>query len=208
MTLIPTMKTRLASPSDVVDLAHIAELKGIKVSGDTVTIGAATTHAEVATDAALKKALPASAISPAHIGDPHVRHSGTIGGSIANNDPAADYPAAMLALDATIVTDKREIAAERFLQRPVRDGAGGRRDGDGGALHRARQGRLREIPQPGLALRDDRRVRGQDAGRRARRGHRRRRRAACSASKEIEAALARQFRRRPRSTASRCRPTI
>jgi carbon-monoxide dehydrogenase medium subunit len=116
MTLIPAMKTRLASPSDVVDLGHIAELKGIKVSGDTVTIGAGTTHAEVASDAALKKAAPAVAYLASHIGDPHVRHKGTIGGSIANNDPAADYPAAMLALDATLVTDKREIAAADFFK--------------------------------------------------------------------------------------------
>jgi carbon-monoxide dehydrogenase medium subunit len=115
MTLIPTMKQRLASPSVVVDLAHIAEMKGIKVGGGTVTIGAGTTHAEVATDAALKKAVPAVAHLASHIGDPHVRHRGTIGGSIANNDPAADYPSALLALDATIVTDKREIAAADFL---------------------------------------------------------------------------------------------
>ena len=115
MTLIPAMKTRLASPSEVVDLSHIADLKGIKVSGDTVTIGAATTHNEVATDAALKKAAPAVAYLASHIGDPHVRHRGTIGGSIANNDPAADYPAAMLALGATIVTNSREIAADDFF---------------------------------------------------------------------------------------------
>jgi len=115
MTLIPTMKQRLASPSAVVDLGHIAELKGITVSGNTITIGAGTTHAEVAGDAALKKAAPAVSYLASHIGDPHVRHKGTIGGSIANNDPAADYPAAMLALNATIVTDKREIAASDFF---------------------------------------------------------------------------------------------
>jgi len=115
MTLIPAMKTRLASPSDVVDLGHIAELKGIKVSGKTVTIGAGTTHAEVASDAALKKVAPAVSYLASHIGDPHVRHKGTIGGSIANNDPAADYPAAMLALEATIVTDRREIAASDYF---------------------------------------------------------------------------------------------
>jgi len=115
MTLIPTMKQRLASPSSVVDLAHIGELKGIKVSGKTVTIGAGTTHAEVASDAALKKVAPAFAYLASHIGDPHVRHKGTIGGSIANNDPAADYPAALLALNATIVTDRREITADDFF---------------------------------------------------------------------------------------------
>lgn len=116
MTLIPAMKTRLAAPSDVIDLTHIAELKGITVSGKTVTIGAATTHAEVATNAKLKAACPAICHLAAHIGDPHVRHRGTIGGSIANNDPAADYPAALLALNATIVTNKREIAAEKFFK--------------------------------------------------------------------------------------------
>lgn len=116
MTLIPAMKTRLAAPSDIVDLTHIAELKGIKVSGKIVTIGATTTHFEVATDEKLKKVCPALCALASHIGDPAVRHRGTIGGSIANNDPAADYPSAMLALDATIVTNKREIAADKFFK--------------------------------------------------------------------------------------------
>ena len=115
MTLIPAMKTRLAAPSDVVDLTHIAELKGISVSGKSVTIGATTTHAEVASNAKLKAVCPAICHLAAHIGDPHVRHCGTIGGSIANNDPAADYPAAMLALGATMVTNKRQVAAEKFF---------------------------------------------------------------------------------------------
>jgi len=115
MTLIPAMKTRLAAPSDLVDLSRIKDLKGVKVSGKTVTIGAATTHAEVAADAKLKAVCPALCDLASHIGDPHVRHKGTIGGSIANNDPAADYPAAMVALGATIVTNKREIAAEKFF---------------------------------------------------------------------------------------------
>lgn len=116
MTLIPAMKMRLAAPSDVIDLMHIPDLKGIQVSGNDVTIGAATTHFEVANDATLKKVCPALTWLAAHIGDPHVRHSGTIGGSIANNDPAADYPAAMLALGATIVTSKREIPADKFFK--------------------------------------------------------------------------------------------
>jgi len=115
MTLIPAMKSRLAAPSDLVDLTHIKDLKGIKVSGKTVTIGAATTHAEVAGDAKLKAVCPALTFLASHIGDPHVRHRGTIGGSIANNDPAADYPAAMLALGATIITNKREVAADKFF---------------------------------------------------------------------------------------------
>jgi carbon-monoxide dehydrogenase medium subunit len=116
MTLIPAMKSRLAAPSDLVDLRHIKDLKGIKVSGKKVTIGAATTHAEVANDPKLAKVCPAICGLAAHIGDPHVRHMGTIGGSIANNDPAADYPAALLALDATIVTNKREIPAAKFFK--------------------------------------------------------------------------------------------
>lgn len=116
MTLIPAMKSRLAAPSDLIDLRHIKDLKGIKVSGKKVTIGAAVTHAEVANDAKLAKVCPAICGLAAHIGDPHVRHMGTIGGSIANNDPAADYPAALLALDATIVTNKREIPAAKFFK--------------------------------------------------------------------------------------------
>ncbi|WP_421577592.1 FAD binding domain-containing protein, partial [Shinella sp. M31] len=89
MTLIPTMKQRLAAPSDLVDLRHIAEMKGISVNGSRVRIGAATTHYEVSTSAELKAVCPALSHLAAHIGDPHVRHMGTIGGSIANNDPAA-----------------------------------------------------------------------------------------------------------------------
>lgn len=114
-TLIPTMKQRLAAPSDLIDLRHIAELRGVTVSGDSVKIGAGTTHAEVAGDAALARACPALCHLAGHIGDPHVRHMGTIGGSVANNDPAADYPAALLALGATIHTSKREIAADDFF---------------------------------------------------------------------------------------------
>ena len=115
MTLIPAMKTRLAAPSDLVDISRIEALKGIKVSGGTVTIGAATTHAEVAADETLKKVAPVVAHLASLIGDPHVRHRGTIGGSVANNDPAADYPAALLALAATVVTNSREIASEDFF---------------------------------------------------------------------------------------------
>lgn len=114
-TLLPTMKQRLASPSDLVDLAGIGALKGISVSGGTVTIGAMTTHAEVANSADVQKAIPALAALAGGIGDPHVRNRGTIGGSIANNDPAADYPAACLGLGATITTNKREMAADDFF---------------------------------------------------------------------------------------------
>ncbi|RWM23163.1 MAG: xanthine dehydrogenase family protein subunit M [Mesorhizobium sp.] len=115
MTLIPAMKTRLAAPSDLVDLSHIEELKGIEVAGSAITIRASTTHYDVARDERLKTACPALARMASLIGDPAVRYKGTIGGSIANNDPAADYPAALLALDATIVTNKREIAADAFF---------------------------------------------------------------------------------------------
>lgn len=114
-TLIPTMKARLAAPSDLVDLRHIDELKGIKVSGRTVTIGAGTTHGEIAASKEIDAVCPALTYLASHLGDPHVRHMGTMGGSIANNDPAADYPGALVALGATVKTDKREIAAEDFF---------------------------------------------------------------------------------------------
>ncbi len=114
-TLLPTMKAHLAAPSDLVDVSGIAGMNGVNVSGGTVTIGAATTHAQVAGDAALQSACSAVADLAGNIGDPAVRHVGTIGGSIANNDPAADYPAALLALGATIKTNAREMAAEDFF---------------------------------------------------------------------------------------------
>jgi aerobic carbon-monoxide dehydrogenase medium subunit len=115
-TLIPVMKQRLAAPSDVIDLARIKELIGIEVAGDTVTIKAATPHYDVASSAALQKAIPALAHLASTIGDPAVRYRGTIGGSLANNDPSADYPSAVLALGATIKTNKRSIAADDFFK--------------------------------------------------------------------------------------------
>ena len=115
-TLIPTMKQRLAAPSDLIDLRHIGEMQGITVSGRSVRIGAATTHHEVASSAALKAVCPAICSLAGHIGDPHVRNRGTIGGSLANNDPAADYPAAVLALGAALHTSKRELSADDFFQ--------------------------------------------------------------------------------------------
>jgi carbon-monoxide dehydrogenase medium subunit len=110
------MKQRLASPSDVIDIGRIKDLVGIEVTGDAVTIKAATTHYDVANSAAVQKALPALAHLASTIGDPAVRHRGTIGGSLANNDPAADYPAAVLALGATVTTNKRTIAAGDFFK--------------------------------------------------------------------------------------------
>ena len=115
-TLIPVMKQRLAAPSDVIDLGKIKELIGVEVSGDTLTIKAATPHYDVATSAAAQKAIPAIAYLASLIGDPAVRYCGTIGGSIANNDPAADYPAALLALGATIKTNKRSVSADDFFK--------------------------------------------------------------------------------------------
>ena len=110
-TLLPTLKQRLASPSDLIDLGGIGDLSGVGVSGGTVTIGAMTRHAVVASSAEVSSAIPALASLAGGIGDPQVRNMGTIGGSIANNDPAADYPAAGLALNATVQTNKRSIAA-------------------------------------------------------------------------------------------------
>jgi carbon-monoxide dehydrogenase medium subunit len=115
-TLLPTMKQHLAAPSDLVDIRGINGMRGVTASGGTLTIGAATTHAEVAGNADVLKHIPALACLAAGIGDPAVRHMGTIGGSIANNDPAADYPAAVLGLGATVVTNTREIAADDFFQ--------------------------------------------------------------------------------------------
>ena len=115
-TLIPTMKQRLADPSDVIDVSAAADLRGITIAGDQVTIGAMTTHAEVAGHTALAALCPSICKLAANIGDPAVRHRGTIGGSLANNDPAADYPAAALALNARIHTTSREIAADDFFE--------------------------------------------------------------------------------------------
>jgi carbon-monoxide dehydrogenase medium subunit len=115
-TLLPTLRARLAEPSALVDLGGIAELKGIKAEAGGITIGAGTTHAEVAASAEVKKTIPALAALAGGIGDRQVRNRGTIGGSLANNDPAADYPAAALGLGATIRTNKREIKADDFFK--------------------------------------------------------------------------------------------
>lgn len=114
-TLVAALKQRLAQPTDLIDLRHIPALKGISVDGHMVTIGAGVTHAEVAGSGLIRSVCPAVCHLASLIGDPHVRHLGTIGGSIANNDPAADYPAAMLGLGATIVTDRRQITADDFF---------------------------------------------------------------------------------------------
>ena len=115
-TLIPVMKQRLAAPSDVIDLAKIEDLVGIEATGDTLTIKAATTYFDIMQSDDVKKSIPAIAYLTSVLGDPAVRHRGTIGGSIANNDPAADYPAALLALGATVKTNKRSISADDFFK--------------------------------------------------------------------------------------------
>jgi aerobic carbon-monoxide dehydrogenase medium subunit len=114
-SLLPAMKLGLAAPETLVDLGQVAELKGISVSGNVVKIGAMTTHAQVAASADVAKAIPALADLAGHIGDRQVRNRGTLGGSLANNDPAACYPAAVLGLGATIHTNTRTIAADDFF---------------------------------------------------------------------------------------------
>ena len=114
-SLVASMKLRLINPSDIVDLSGIRELAGIKLESNAVVIGAMTRHADAANSPVLQQALPGLAMVPASIGDPQVRNRGTIGGSIANNDPNADYPAAVLGLGATIITNKRRIAADDFF---------------------------------------------------------------------------------------------
>lgn len=115
-TLLASMKLRLSDPGQLVDLANIKELAGIKREGNAFVIGAMTRHADVAANAELKAALPVLADLAAHIGDRQVRAMGTLGGSVANNDPAADYPAAVLGLNAMIHTTQRQIAADDFFQ--------------------------------------------------------------------------------------------
>jgi len=115
MTLLPAMKMRLAQPSDLIDLAGIGELTGISDTGNEIGIGAMVRHADVAASGLVRQAIPALAELAGLIGDAQVRNRGTLGGSIASSDPAADYPAAVLGLNAVIKTDRREIAADEFF---------------------------------------------------------------------------------------------
>jgi carbon-monoxide dehydrogenase medium subunit len=115
-SLLAAMKLRFAAPASLVDLAGIPELRGIRVEGNALAIGAMTRHAEVAASPEVKARIPALAALAAMIGDRQVRNMGTLGGSIANNDPASDYPAALLALNATITTSKRKIPADAFFK--------------------------------------------------------------------------------------------
>ena len=114
-TLLPTMKLRLANPPQLIDLSGIEGLAGIELAGRSLTIGAMTRHADVHVSPVVQQAIPVLAKLAGMIGDPAVRHMGTIGGSIANNDPSADYPAACLGLGATIITNKRRIKADDFF---------------------------------------------------------------------------------------------
>jgi carbon-monoxide dehydrogenase medium subunit len=116
MTLLPALKLRLSKPTALVDLSAIAELRGVRRDGGAIVVGALVRHYEVATHAEIKAAIPALAWMASTIGDTQVRNRGTMGGSVANNDPSADYPAALLALGATIATDRRTIAADDFFQ--------------------------------------------------------------------------------------------
>jgi aerobic carbon-monoxide dehydrogenase medium subunit len=115
-SLVATMKLRLSRPSDLVDLAAIHELAGIRVQGNAVTVGAMTRHADVAASDEVRQAIPALAALAGSIGDRQVRNMGTLGGSLAHNDPSADYPAAVLALGATVTTDQRAIPADEFFK--------------------------------------------------------------------------------------------
>ena len=173
MTLIPVLKQRLNKPSLLVDLAKLG-LTGVSTNNAIIIIGGMTTHGAVAANSDVKAKIPSLAELASVIGDDAVRHRGTIGGSLANNDPAADYPAAALALGATIKTDKRSIKADDFFQgmfmTALEQGETDHVSRVPGAGERA----LREVPQSGVALRYRRRVCGEDRGRRARRGDRRR----------------------------------
>lgn len=115
MSLLPSLKLRLARYADLVDLKSITELRGIECDAETVTIGATTPHALVAASEIVRRAIPALAVLAGGIGDPLVRNRGTIGGSIANADPAADYPAGVLGLGATVITQRREIPGDDFF---------------------------------------------------------------------------------------------
>ena len=114
-SLLPVLKLDMADPSDLISLTGLAELRGIRVAGDSLVIGAGMRHAEVATSPDVNRAIPGLARLADHIGDAQVRNRGTLGGSLAHADPAADYPAAVLALNATVQTDRRSIVADDFF---------------------------------------------------------------------------------------------
>ena len=172
-TLIPTLKQRLAMPATLVDIGNIADLNFIKAEGDAITIGAATKHADVASSAEVAKHLPALAELAAHIGDPAVRNRGTIGGSLANNDPAADYPAAVLGLDAKIHTNKRLIDADPYFTGMFETALEEDEIITEVTFPHPEESGLRQIPEPGIPLCNGGRFRGENAHRHSRGRHRR-----------------------------------
>ena len=169
-TLIPTMKQRLAAPADLVDLSRAEALRGVTITkrkkmgimkadgGETITIGAMTTHAEVAGNTELAQVCPVICGLAGNIGDPAVRHRGTIGGSVANNDPAADYPAALLALGATIHTNSRDIAAEDYFKGMFLTALDDMEIITAVSFQAPESGWLWQISQPGVSLCHGRRV--------------------------------------------------
>ena len=151
-SLLPSMRLRLANPEKIVDLNSIAELAGIRREGNALVIGAMTRHADVAASGEVKAAIPALADLAAGIGDRQVRARGTLGGSVANNDPAACYPSAVLGLGATVITNRREIAADDFFCGHVHHRAGRGRDHHRCALPHPEARRLHEVQAACLAL--------------------------------------------------------
>jgi carbon-monoxide dehydrogenase medium subunit len=165
-SLVAAMKLRLAQPGTLVDLSGIAELKGIRKEGEHLVIGAMTRHAEVAASKEVQSIIPALAALAEGIGDRQVRNMGTIGGALANNDPAACYPAAVLGLNATVNTNKRKIAADDFFKGMYATALARRRDHHVGELPDSEEGGVREVRAAAVALRAGRRVRRADRQRR------------------------------------------
>ncbi len=180
-TLVPVMKQRLANPGNIIDISRVEGLNTIEMKGRSLVIGATARHVDVATSATVREAIPALAELAGLIGDPAVRHRGTIGGSIANNDPTADYPAACLALDATIVTNKRRIKADDFFQGMFTTALEADEIVTRIMFPLPKKAAYPEVSQPGVALRAGRRVRRAAALRRSRRCHRRKRQLVSSA---------------------------
>ena len=174
-TLVPVMKQRLARPAQLIDLSKVEGLDTIEMKGRSLVIGAMARHASVAASSVVKANIPALANLASMIGDPAVRHMGTIGGSLANNDPTADYPAAVMALDATIVTNKRKLKPEEFFQGLFTTALARGRDHHPHPVSAGQEGGLHQVPQSGLALCAGRRVRRKASVGGARRRDRRRR---------------------------------
>ena len=172
-SLVGAMKLRLAQPGTLVDLAGIAELKGIKKDGDAIVIGAMTRHAEVAASAVVKSTLPVLAAVAQGIGDRQVRNMGTLGGSIAHNDPAADWPAALLGLGATVQTNKRKIAADDFFKGMYETALAADEIITAVSFPVPKKAGYVKFPNPGFPLRAGRRVRRADGQRSPGRRHRR-----------------------------------